>query len=198
MVPPSSSATATLDPGSSTSRRIRHRPGAGSGILLAVKGLLQAFDLGGELSLKSGTDVGLEDQADSRAKRAHGLAGCPHDVHALLPGALDRGEHGVCVVGQATVPHDLYCRCHGLTDRTSGLGGGWGDGEGNQHVPIVGLRLISVPWPPLKTFDWNSRSCGLHGHATYAPTEPARSEEHTSELQSRQYLVCRLLLEKKT
>src|SRR3712207_8119054 len=28
--------------------------------------------------------------------------------------------------------------------------------------------------------------------------EPDRSEEHTSELQSRQYLVCRLLLEKKT
>src|SRR3712207_7158373 len=31
--------------------------------------------------------------------------------------------------------------------------------------------------------------------ALYDPTE--RSEEHTSELQSRQYLVCRLLLEKK-
>src|SRR3712207_9154016 len=30
-----------------------------------------------------------------------------------------------------------------------------------------------------------------------APSAPARSEEHTSELQSRQYLVCRLLLEKK-
>src|SRR3712207_8789709 len=28
-------------------------------------------------------------------------------------------------------------------------------------------------------------------------TTAARSEEHTSELQSRQYLVCRLLLEKK-
>src|SRR3712207_7055630 len=28
------------------------------------------------------------------------------------------------------------------------------------------------------------------------PEEPQRSEEHTSELQSRQYLVCRLLLEK--
>src|SRR3712207_7163694 len=28
-------------------------------------------------------------------------------------------------------------------------------------------------------------------------TEGIRSEEHTSELQSRQYLVCRLLLEKK-
>src|SRR3712207_7057521 len=32
-------------------------------------------------------------------------------------------------------------------------------------------------------------------HHRYAPRE--RSEEHTSELQSRQYLVCRLLLEKK-
>src|SRR3712207_6990743 len=30
-----------------------------------------------------------------------------------------------------------------------------------------------------------------------APDRPDRSEEHTSELQSRQYLVCRLLLEKK-
>src|SRR3712207_7790518 len=29
------------------------------------------------------------------------------------------------------------------------------------------------------------------------PTAEPRSEEHTSELQSRQYLVCRLLLEKK-
>src|SRR3712207_1237852 len=29
-------------------------------------------------------------------------------------------------------------------------------------------------------------------------SEAERSEEHTSELQSRQYLVCRLLLEKKT
>src|SRR3712207_7058779 len=29
------------------------------------------------------------------------------------------------------------------------------------------------------------------------PTGGLRSEEHTSELQSRQYLVCRLLLEKK-
>src|SRR3712207_8950899 len=36
----------------------------------------------------------------------------------------------------------------------------------------------------------------LTGEGMGAWTE-ARSEEHTSELQSRQYLVCRLLLEKK-
>src|SRR3712207_7561120 len=36
------------------------------------------------------------------------------------------------------------------------------------------------------------------GRGLRARTDPApRSEEHTSELQSRQYLVCRLLLEKK-
>src|SRR3712207_8021605 len=34
--------------------------------------------------------------------------------------------------------------------------------------------------------------------AARASTRTERSEEHTSELQSRQYLVCRLLLEKKT
>src|SRR3712207_9077315 len=33
--------------------------------------------------------------------------------------------------------------------------------------------------------------------ATSRSRPSARSEEHTSELQSRQYLVCRLLLEKK-
>src|SRR3712207_7484542 len=49
--------------------------------------------------------------------------------------------------------------------------------------------------------------CNFGAEATVVPapsastvvlsTHEARSEEHTSELQSRQYLVCRLLLEKK-
>src|SRR3712207_8443321 len=37
----------------------------------------------------------------------------------------------------------------------------------------------------------------INGKATRTCITPVRSEEHTSELQSRQYLVCRLLLEKK-
>src|SRR3712207_7965459 len=36
-----------------------------------------------------------------------------------------------------------------------------------------------------------------HRELPGARVRPERSEEHTSELQSRQYLVCRLLLEKK-
>src|SRR3712207_9007453 len=35
------------------------------------------------------------------------------------------------------------------------------------------------------------------GRSTSSAVASMRSEEHTSELQSRQYLVCRLLLEKK-
>src|SRR3712207_7796663 len=38
---------------------------------------------------------------------------------------------------------------------------------------------------------------GLGGLARRLVRNDVRSEEHTSELQSRQYLVCRLLLEKK-
>src|SRR5690349_22767113 len=50
--------------------------------------------------------------------------------------------------------------------------------------------------PPRKTAI--SRSPTRRSAATSRPSRPAsRSEEHTSELQSRRDLVCRLLLEKK-
>src|SRR3712207_8227496 len=39
---------------------------------------------------------------------------------------------------------------------------------------------------------------GLRVYPQDGDADERRSEEHTSELQSRQYLVCRLLLEKKT
>src|SRR3712207_9560667 len=38
---------------------------------------------------------------------------------------------------------------------------------------------------------------GQHVRGEHLQRQRDRSEEHTSELQSRQYLVCRLLLEKK-
>src|SRR3712207_8147536 len=63
--------------------------------------------------------------------------------------------------------------------REGGRGGaGRGDRRvGRGAVEVVGKRLLRSPCPVGRALE--------------------RSEEHTSELQSRQYLVCRLLLEKK-
>src|SRR3712207_6652446 len=61
----------------------------------------------------------------------------------------------------------------------------------------IALVLADSPhkWPLLEQDTADFRYVRLHGHPdVYAS---GRSEEHTSELQSRQYLVCRLLLEKK-
>src|SRR5258707_10852599 len=56
----------------------------------------------------------------------------------------------------------------------------------------------------LPIFAGNIKEYGVNAIERYGPFELAgepaimeRSEEHTSEIQSRQYLVCRLLLEKK-
>src|SRR3712207_7285015 len=68
-------------------------------------------------------------------------------------------------------------------------------------LPISRRRARSASWPAISRCSACSRrpSCGCTGPRTTscASRRPRRSEEHTSELQSRQYLVCRLLLEKK-
>src|SRR5215217_9467737 len=57
-------------------------------------------------------------------------------------------------------------------------------------LPIAALVTGQVPR------SWPQASASQRRHIRRADSRP-RSEEHTSELQSRQYLVCRLLLEKK-
>src|SRR3712207_6952740 len=65
------------------------------------------------------------------------------------------------------------------------------------------LRLLVVPTqrdaavPPGRQPDHEHDEGGGEQHEQPAEVGLHRSEEHTSELQSRQYLVCRLLLEKK-
>src|SRR3712207_7674786 len=55
------------------------------------------------------------------------------------------------------------------------------------HAGKRGFHSSSQSWPAA------SRTIS----SSPPPVQLTRSEEHTSELQSRQYLVCRLLLEKK-
>src|SRR3712207_7005130 len=60
-----------------------------------------------------------------------------------------------------------------------------------------GRRLTCTPMPlaarTSSSMSSDGRTCG----SMRTRSARVRSEEHTSELQSRQYLVCRLLLEKK-
>src|SRR3712207_8478427 len=56
------------------------------------------------------------------------------------------------------------------------------------HPQRTARQSLDLPAAPTACLRWRR-----HG-----VTVTLRSEEHTSELQSRQYLVCRLLLEKKT
>src|SRR3712207_8822807 len=60
-------------------------------------------------------------------------------------------------------------------------------------LPRVDSALRVGPGPPCR----DAVRIAAPGGGRPAPPPAARSEEHTSELQSRQYLVCRLLLEKK-
>src|SRR3712207_7037896 len=64
-------------------------------------------------------------------------------------------------------------------------------GRGDLQVDLEGfLQRGQLPQDPLVL--------GAHDEVDIDRRRPPpRSEEHTSELQSRQYLVCRLLLEKK-
>src|SRR3712207_8256312 len=58
-------------------------------------------------------------------------------------------------------------------------------------APILSLAGLTEAQAPADVVVRRGGFGGVGGLAVY------RSEEHTSELQSRQYLVCRLLLEKK-
>src|SRR3712207_8208417 len=61
-------------------------------------------------------------------------------------------------------------------------------------------QIVTTLKRKVTKFLMSSSNSSFLAEPAAAPTavvDAARSEEHTSELQSRQYLVCRLLLEKK-
>src|SRR3712207_9245120 len=69
-------------------------------------------------------------------------------------------------------------------------------------LPISELAKFNANAEPEPRAVWGLALIGLvtgrgTTHSSQGPVANFRSEEHTSELQSRQYLVCRLLLEKK-
>src|SRR3712207_8610769 len=72
-------------------------------------------------------------------------------------------------------------------------------GAGAALALSEGLRkkVLDALFGAEEEFEYTSTTTSSAGSGAAQPTGAARSEEHTSELQSRQYLVCRLLLENK-
>src|SRR3712207_8816321 len=78
-------------------------------------------------------------------------------------------------------PYTTLFRSHGRLPGRSHLPDASPEGAHGGRRPVGLLLAVAVDtFPPVER-----------------GTGPRRSEEHTSKLQSRQYLVCRLLLEKK-
>src|SRR5690606_39285507 len=70
----------------------------------------------------------------------------------------------------------------------------------SSNFPIPACAPGPSQWPPWTTASaswWTTCSRPCTPHLGSASPPAGRSEEHTSELQSRENLVCRLLLEKK-
>src|SRR3712207_8463163 len=68
--------------------------------------------------------------------------------------------------------------------------------DDDQTVEVTGTLVVEKGYAPGSDYDTSDEGGSDDGLLSGAASR-IRSEEHTSELQSRQYLVCRLLLEKK-
>src|SRR3712207_5514489 len=106
------------------------------------------------------------------------------------------GDHGAQVAHQGEV--------FGLDDPALGkLGQGASDDldgrrpfQGDPRHPLARLRELSPEPTSRPTFTLRLPMPVTKQSPMPGISSSRRSEEHTSELQSRQYLVCRLLLEK--
>src|SRR5690625_5543431 len=97
-------------------------------------------------------------------------------VHAKSPGRRSRRRAGLILEPRSASCHlrPIPCNCNFNQSRRT----------------LCTLQPDSRPLPA-------TSSPSSPGSASAPSSSPTRSEEHTSELQSRGHLVCRLLLEKK-
>jgi len=107
--------------------------------------------LRGQLAGVAGPDVGLEDQADPRGHRSHGVHGPFDDGHHLVPLTFDVREHRVGLVGQAGLAHHPHGCGDGRGDAAGLVTTHRADAEGNNHMVdcarIPRLRQPSAVFP---------------------------------------------------
>src|SRR5439155_7559078 len=187
------------------------------GAIAATNALNDVFAMGGTpllalsvaaLPEELPTDVvrAIFDGADEQVRAAGALLAGGHTIRDAEP------KYGLAVVGTVS-PDGLWPKAGAQPGDalflTKPLGtalvlGGAKRGLGGLEETVRWMRMLNRDAADLlRTFSPNAvtdvTGFGLLGHAHEMATRSGvrRSEEHTSELQSRGHLVCRLLLEKK-
>src|SRR5690606_39912178 len=120
------------------------------------------------------------------ASRSHTCRSVPDCTGSVIPGSKSRCNLGGC--RSTNCCHHFWCRSSPRSSATA-----------SSRMPR------SAGSAPAKYPAWTVPPAGSHSASTQCPGQVrvnasaavVRSEEHTSELQSRENLVCRLLLEKK-
>src|SRR5690606_39876881 len=107
-------------------------------------------------------------------------ASCSHEQAAAVSYTLSL--HDALPISLETAGYEVAA--HGLNQ--------W---NGVALISRVGLSDVRTELPAVPT--WPEDETGVVEARAHVGQAHARSEEHTSELQSRENLVCRLLLEKK-
>src|SRR5690606_39530523 len=95
--------------------------------------------------------------------------------------------------GSTLFPYTTLFRSRSITSATSS---GWVQGS-SCRAPVTSTTSASANSPASRYCHSGGTSWSREGITTVTGSFNRRSEEHTSELQSRENLVCRLLLEKK-
>src|SRR5690625_3059049 len=146
-------------------------------------------------------------RTDSREVRDGTLflarVGAEVDGHQYLKAAVARGASAVLVTRPDAVPNDLGVPAYAVStqDPTYGLLAADFFGHPTQQLRVYGVTgtngKSSTAWMLDHLLRTLGRKPALISTLMYRVGASNRSEEHTSELQSRGHLVCRLLLEKK-
>src|SRR2546425_9658090 len=159
--------------------------------------------IGGAIALelaRAGLRVGVFDRQQPGQEASWASAGI------LSPAPENPGMIAMVPLGKASL--SLYPEFIARVEEISGKSAGFRpkgtlealfsrDAKAELSTIIALHHGLGLKAEPLRAEDAREREPALSAEVEAAVLRPDRSEEHTSELQSLAYLVCRLLLEKK-
>src|SRR2546422_7447195 len=165
----------------------RHRGVGADGVLLLEKGSNGADFRMRYYNRDGGEAEMCGNGARCFARFANKVAGAPEKISFQTPaGLIGARLDGDLVTLNMSDPTDLQLNLRLQIDGEDAVVHYINSGVPHVVVPVARLDVVHV----------FTQGAAIRRHKKFSPQGANRSEEHTSELQSRLHLVCRLLLEK--